>query len=179
VVAKPLATVEVDAHWQRYDKFGTPGARKHMERQTLLATLSAELREVSAKLAQSDVVLKRLQQELAMFDDILQHAQQSATRANDEYQRVFTEYRKLLDGSAGLPPSRALMEKLNELRAEQARAHDEQAAAKDRVKKYQGQVRVAQLELATEESNRNALRKALDDLAWQIKKLSDAGPQGG
>ena len=171
--------MEVDGHWQRYDKFGTPGLRRHMERQTLLATLSAELREVSAKLAQSDVVLMRLQQELAMFDDILQHAQHSATRANDEYQRVFTEYRKLVDGSAGLPPARALTEKLNELRAEQARADDEQLAANDLVKKYQGQVRVAELGLATEESNRNALRKALDDLAWQIKKLSDAGPQGG
>lgn len=147
-----------------------------MERQTLLATLNAELREVSAKLAQSEVVLIRLQQELATFNDILEHAQQSAARANDEYEKVSTEHRELLAGTAELPPSRPLMEKINKLRADEARTHDERLAARELVEKYQQQVRVAELGLELEESNRNALRKALDDLAWQIKRLSGAGP---
>ena len=130
---------------------------------------------MSEKLLQSDAVLMRMRQEIATFQDILRHAQQSATRAGHEYEKVFTDYRQLLASSAGLPPSYPLMEKINKLSAEQARAHDEQVAAKELVRKYQGQVRVAELELDLEESNRKNLQKALNDLIWQIKKLSARG----
>jgi chromosome segregation ATPase len=148
---------------------------EHMKRQTLLANLNAALQEASAKLAQSDLALVRLRQELATFQDILQQAQQSATRAGYEYEKVFTEYQELLAGSAGLPPSYPSVEEINKLSAKQAKTHDEQAAAKELVRKYQEQVRIAELGLALEESNRKSLQKAADDLTWQIKRLSARG----
>src|SRR5918992_4425502 len=105
-------------------------------RQTLLATLNAALQEASEKLAQSDLVLVRLRHELATFQDILQQAQQSATRADSEYEKVFMDCRELLAGSAGLPSSCPSVEKINKLNAKQARIRDEQAAAKELVRKY-------------------------------------------
>jgi chromosome segregation ATPase len=144
-------------------------------RQTLLATLHAALQEASEKLAQSELALGRLRHELATFRDILEQAQQSAARASHEYEKVVTDYQELLASSAGLPPSCSSMEKINKLTAEQTRTHDEQAAAKELVIKYQEQVRIAELGIALEESNRKALQKAADDLTWQIKRLSAAG----
>jgi hypothetical protein len=143
-----------------------------MKTQTLLATLNAALREASEKLAQSDLALARLRQELATFTDILRHAQQSAAHADHDYEKTLTAYRDLLATSVQSPPSHPLMEKINRLNAEQARTRDEQMAATELVRKYQEEVRAAELELTLEESNRKSLQKAVDDLTWQIKKLS-------
>jgi lipid II:glycine glycyltransferase (peptidoglycan interpeptide bridge formation enzyme) len=145
-----------------------------MEKTTLLATLKETLREVTEKLAQSDALMIRMREELATFKDILHHAKQREVRASQEYEKVFTDYRELLAASDQLPSSYPLIEKIDELSAEQARTHDEQLAAKEAARKYQEQVQLAELGLAIEESNHQSLERARDDLTWQIKRLSAA-----
>jgi chromosome segregation ATPase len=145
-----------------------------METKALLATLNETLRDVSQKLAQSDAVLMRIREELAAFGDILQHAKDTEIQASRKYEEVFQAYRELLANSNSLPRSYPVIEKIGRLSAEQARTHDEHLAAKECVRKYQEQVRVAELGLAVEESHRKSLQKAWDDLTWQIKKLSAA-----
>jgi hypothetical protein len=88
---------------------------------------------------------------------------------------VFTQYRELIANSNSLAKSYSLTEQTRWLSAEQTKTHDEPVAAKESVQKYQEQVRVAELGLAIEESNRKSLQKARDDLTWQISKLSAAG----
>jgi chromosome segregation ATPase len=146
-----------------------------MEKETLLATLNETLREVSEKLARSEAVLIRKREELVTFEDILRHAQQREMRTGQEYEKVFTQYRELIANSNSLAKSYSVTEQIRRLSAEQTKTHDEHVAAKESVQKYQEQVRVAELGLAIEESNRKSLQKARDDLTWQISKLSAAG----
>jgi chromosome segregation ATPase len=146
-----------------------------MEIKALLATLNETLREVSAKLARSDAVLIRMREELVTFRDILRHAKDREIRANHEYDEVLRNYRELLANSSSVPKSYPVIEKIGQLSAEQTRTHDEHIAAKEAVRKYQEEVRVAELGLAIEESNRKSLQNACNDLTWQIKKLG--GPR--
>jgi chromosome segregation ATPase len=146
-----------------------------MVNETLIATLKETLCEVSEKLAQSEAALAQLREELAAFSDILQHARHRETQANCQYEEVFKKYRELLATSSSLPHRPyPLVEKIGELSAEQMKAHDNRLAAKEAVTKYQEQVRVAEVRLEMQESKRQSLQKASDDLTWQIKKLSAA-----
>lgn len=145
-----------------------------MEKETLLATLKETLRDVSEKLAKSDALLVRMREEVATFAEILHHAKQREAQANQEYEKVFTDFRELLAASDKLPTPYPLIEKIGQFSAEQSKTHDEQEAAKEAVRKYQERVLVTELGLAREESNRKSLQKARDDLTWQIKKLGSA-----
>ncbi len=143
-----------------------------MKRQTLLATLNAALREASEKLAQSDLVLMRMRRELAIFKDILQRAEESAARGECQYENAAGGDPQSRSSGGKSPSSDPPRKRTNPLGLDGAGTQDEEIAANELVRKYREQVRAAELRIDRHESDRRCMQKAVDDLTWQIKKLS-------